>query len=63
MARIAVFAPDRYKEEGDSTGHHFQRQSVVEEGGIEGEHIGNILAHKGGTYCCTSSLRKNQPPE
>ncbi len=24
---------------------------------------GAILAHEGGTYCCTSSLRKNQPPE
>ena len=22
-----------------------------------------ILAHEGGTYCCTSSLRKNQPLE
>ena len=25
--------------------------------------VTTILAHEGGTYCCTSSLRKNQPPE
>src|SRR6266446_8120388 len=25
--------------------------------------LGSILAHEGGTYCCTSSLRKNAPCE